>query len=134
MNVAPQSHGRHRFGFGTFFRSFRYASEGIAWMVRHQQNMRFHITATLAVVALAIGLGVPLSQWSALVFAITLVLVAEALNSAVEAVMDIIHPDHHPLVKVVKDVMAGAALLAAIGAASIGGLVFVPRIVHLAGR
>ena len=100
-------------------------------MARHQQNMRFHIIAGITAIALGIGLGVPLSQWSALVFAITVVLVAEALNSAMEAVMDIIHPDHHQMVKVVKDVMAGAALLSATGAATIGAIVFIPRIIHL---
>ena len=100
-------------------------------MLRHQQNMRFHILATLACVILGVALSIPISQWTALVFAITMVLVAEALNSAVEAVMDVIHPDHSEYVKIVKDVMAGAALLAATGAATIGCLVFIPRIIFL---
>lgn len=116
-----------------FLRSFRYAAAGVSWMLRHQQNMRVHVAAATIVVALGLGLGVPLSQWAALVFAICLVIVAEALNSAIEVVMDIVHPDHHDMVKVVKDVMAGVVLVAAIGAAAIGGLVFIPRIVHLAG-
>jgi diacylglycerol kinase (ATP) len=114
-------------------RSFGYAAEGIAWMALHQRNMRVHIVSAVAVVGLGLGLGVPLDEWSSLVFAITLVLVAEALNSAVEAVMDLVHPERHDLVKIVKDVMAGAVLIAAAGAATIGGLVFLPRIVALFG-
>ncbi len=100
-------------------------------MLKHQQNMRFHLMATAICVIAGISLGIRLAQWTALVFAITVVLVAEALNSAVEAVMDLIHPDHNEFVKIIKDVMAGAALLAAAGAATIGCLVFIPRIIYL---
>jgi diacylglycerol kinase len=121
----------HNISLRKFFQSFAYAWQGIRWMLKHQQNMRFHLMATAICVIAGISLGIRLAQWTALVFAITVVLVAEALNSAVEAVMDLIHPDHNEFVKIIKDVMAGAALLAAAGAATIGCLVFIPRIIYL---
>lgn len=92
--------------------------------------MRFHVTAAVGVVIAGAAFRLPLTQWAALVFAITLVLLAETLNTAVEAVLDIIHPDQHPLVGVVKDLAAGAVLVAALGATVIAAFVFVPEVWH----
>ena len=100
-------------------------------MLRHQPNMRFHLVAGTAAVVLGLALGLPIAQWSAVTFAVVLVLLGETLNSAIEALLDIIHPDHHPLVKVAKDLAAGAVLIAAIGAAVIALLVFVPPLARL---
>lgn len=93
--------------------------------------MRFHLVAALGVLVGAAAFRLPLEQWAAVVFAITLVLLAETLNTAVEAVLDIIHPDQHPLVRVVKDLAAGAVLVAAVGATVIAGIVFVPEFWNL---
>lgn len=108
--------------------SFRDAFRGVAFMLRHEPNMRVHLVAAVAVVGAAAGFRLPAFQWAAVVFAITLVLLAEILNTAVEALLDLVQPDHHPLVGVVKDLAAGAVLVAALGATVIAGIVFVPRI------
>ena len=96
-------------------------------MLQHEPNMRFHLVAAVGVVIAAAAFRLPIEQWTALVFAITLVLLGEILNTAIEAVLDIVQPGHHELVKVVKDVAAGAVLVAATGAVVIALIVFVPR-------
>jgi len=107
--------------------AFRDAFRGIGFMLREEAHMRFHLTAALGVVVGGAAFRVPLESWAALIFAITLVLLAETLNTAVEAVLDLVEPDHHPLVGVVKDLAAGAVLVASLGATIIALLVFVPE-------
>jgi undecaprenol kinase len=96
-------------------------------MVQHEPNMRFHLVAAVGVLIGAAAFRLPVSEWAALIFAISLVLLGEILNTAIEAVLDIVQPDEHPLVGVVKDLAAGAVLVAAVGAAVIALLVFVPE-------
>ncbi|MDQ1437691.1 MAG: undecaprenol kinase [Acidimicrobiaceae bacterium] len=108
--------------------SFRYAFRGVRYMVRREPNMRFHLVAATGVLLAAAALRLPLTEWSALVFAITLVLLGETLNTAIEAVLDIVQPEHHDRVGVVKDLAAGAVLVASAGSVVIAGIVFVPRV------
>lgn len=108
--------------------AFRDAFRGVGFMLRNEPNMRFHLVATTGVVGAAAAFRLPAFEWAAVVFAITLVLLAEILNTAVEAVLDLVHPDRHPLVRVVKDLAAGAVLVAALGATVIAGIVFVPEV------
>jgi undecaprenol kinase len=96
-------------------------------MVRHEPNMRFHLVAAVGVLIGAAAFRLPLTEWAALIFAIVLVLLGEILNTAIEAVLDIVQPDWHQRVEVVKDLAAGAVLVAAAGAAVIAAIVFVPR-------
>ena len=110
-----------------FAESFRYAVRGVRWMVVHEPNMRFHLVAAVGVLIGAAVFEVPVERWAALVFAIVLVLLGETLNTAIEAVLDLVQPDHHPLVQTVKDLAAGAVLVAAAGSLVIALLVFVPE-------
>lgn len=110
--------------------SFPHAARGIGRLLR-EPNARIHLVATLAVVSAGAAFHVTRLEWIALVFAIVLVFVAEALNTALESLADATIPDHHPLVGTAKDVAAGGVLLAAIGAVVVGALVFVPRFVEM---
>jgi diacylglycerol kinase len=91
-----------------------------------QPNARIHCAAALVVVAAASWLGVSRLEWTALLLAIALVMSAEALNTALEYVVDLASPDWHPLARDAKDVAAGAVLLCSLGAAAVGLLVFWP--------
>ena len=108
--------------------SFGYAFEGLALMLRTQPNAWIHSVATVLVISLGAWLGLPRADWALLVVAITMVWVAEALNTGIEFLADAAVPDPHQLIKHAKDVAAGAVLLASIGAAVIGALVFLPRL------
>jgi diacylglycerol kinase len=107
-------------------RSFAHAGRGI-WHLRREPNARIHLLATLTVVALAAWTHVSLLEWALLVFAIALVLTAEALNTALEHIANAVVSTRHPLVGSAKDLGAGAVLIAAIGAAIIGVLVLGPH-------
>lgn len=107
-------------------KSFRYALEGLKYTVVTQRNMRIHLVVALAV--LLISLYLPLQKMEVLVLfvAITLVLFAELINTAIEAVVDMVTSEYHPLAKIAKDVSAGATLLTAGLAIIIGISVFYP--------
>jgi diacylglycerol kinase len=111
---------------GSLRDSFRYAFEGVRYVLRTQRNMRIHLSIAAAVVALGLFLELTFTQWAVLSQTIGLVLVGEMLNTAVESLVDLVCPDYHALAKVVKDVMAGVILLTAIFAVIVGLLVLGP--------
>jgi diacylglycerol kinase (ATP) len=114
---------------GRLMRSFGYAIRGVRMMLAFQANARIHALATMIVVALGFALGIQRWEWCAIVGAIGLVWTAEGLNTALEALTDLVSPGEHPLAGRAKDVAAGAVLCAAIAAAVIGLLVFLPHFI-----
>lgn len=108
-------------------RSFVYAFRGIARLFR-ETNARLHALATLAVLTVGFFLHLSGLEWGALVFAIALVLAAEAFNTAIEALADAAVPERHPLVRDAKDLAAAGVLLAAFGAVAIAVLVLGPHL------
>lgn len=119
-------------GKRAFIGGFDHAWEGIVRAVRTQRNMRFHALAAAAVVVASAVFRVSLVEFAVLLFAITLVLAAELVNTAVEAIVDLTSPDFHPLAKIAKDASAGAVLVASIGAALVGTVIFAGRIFDFA--
>ena len=117
------------FSVGGRLRSGMHALEGIVEIMRSQHNAWLHALATLCVLAAGYVFDVSISQWCFLIMAITGVWVVEALNTAFELLCDVASPEFHPLVKKSKDVAAGAVLLSAIGAATIGLVIFLPYVV-----
>lgn len=112
-------------------RSFGYAGEGLAYLARTQPNFRVHLLATIGVVGTAVGIGATAIEIGVLVLAIGLVLLGEAVNTAIEALVDLTSPVVHPLAKVAKDVAAAGVLLAA-GAAAVAGVAILgPRLYGL---
>ncbi len=129
--VVPTSPERVAFDLRLVLRSFTFAFAGIMLMLRTQRNAQVHLCITCIVIVGGVFFGVSRGEWLALVLAITLVLALEAINTAIEAVVDLASPQIHPLAKRAKDAAAGAVLLGAIGAAIVGFMVFLPRIVAL---
>lgn len=114
------------FSFAARMRSFRYAVAGIALLLRDEHNARIHLVAALFVVIAAWWLGAGSVQWALLILCIGGVLLAEAMNSAVEYLGDAVSEEQHPLIGKAKDVAAGGVLLMSIAAAVVGAMVFVP--------
>lgn len=100
--------------------SIQHALRGLAIVLRAQRNAWIHAAASLLVMSLAIWLQVEARDWAALLLAIGLVWMAELLNTALEAVVDLASPDAHPLARAGKDVGAAAVLLAAATSAAVG--------------
>ena len=115
-------------------RSFGHAFRGLKVLLQTQQNARIHASATVLVAAAAALLRISSIEWALIVLAIVCVWATEALNTAVEFVVDLVSPGHHPLAAKAKDVAAGAVLVAAIGAAIVGGLVFGPHVLRMLER
>jgi diacylglycerol kinase len=116
---------------GRLVASFGFALRGIVALLRTQANARIHFAATIAVVAAGFFFAITRMEWCAIASAIGLVWTAEGLNTAIECVVDLVSPDHHPLAGRAKDIAAGAVLIAALIAAIIGALVFVPHFAAL---
>ncbi len=121
---------RESFSVKKRLRSFRFAWRGIAAVVRSQQNAWIHATAAVLAVGLGFYAGLGRTEWALVTLAIVMVWTAEGLNTAVEALGDAVSRDDHPMVGRAKDAAAGAVLFAAVGAAVIGALVFLPRVLH----
>ena len=111
-------------------KSFVYAFAGIASAVRGERNMRIHLLAAVAAVSLGAWLGLSACEWTAVVVCCALVMSLECLNTAIEAAVDLASPDIHPLAKKAKDCAAGAVLIAAIGSAIVGCIIFAPKVVR----
>ncbi|WP_025683263.1 diacylglycerol kinase family protein [Paenibacillus maysiensis] len=104
--------------------TFRYAAEGVMYALRTQVNMRIHVVVALLVIVAGLTLHISRLDWLFVCVAIAIVIAAELFNTAVEAAVDLISPDIHPLAKAAKDTAAGAVLLAAVFAVIIGIFVF----------
>ena len=106
--------------------SFRFAFAGVRLMLLSQPNARLHAGATLLVVIVGSWLGLGRVEWALLVLVMGLVWVAESINTAIEAVVDLASPELHPLAKRAKDVAAAAVLAGALTAIIVGLLILGP--------
>lgn len=106
-----------------FIDSVNCAIDGILYTARTQKHMRHHFLAALVILFASLMLRVSSVEFVLLALAVSFVLFAELLNTAVEVVVDMISPEFHPMAKIAKDVAAGAVLVAAFGTAIMGYLV-----------
>jgi diacylglycerol kinase (ATP) len=114
--------------------SLNWAFEGVIHVLRTQRNMRIHFGVATAVLILAFSYGVTKLELMALLVAISFVLIAEMVNTAIEATIDLATTSFDPLAKMAKDIAAAAVLIAAVNAVIIGYLVFADRLAEPSGR
>ena len=100
----------------------RVATSGLVHTFKTQRHMRFHLYVVLVVTLLGVFFNLGLREMLVLLFTISLVLVAEMFNSAIEATVDLVHPNYHPMAKFAKDIAAGAVLITTIIALVVGSL------------
>jgi len=116
--------------FKTFITSriaaFGHAFRGWGYVLQTQHNAWIHSVVAVVVVAMGLWLGLSQTGWAIIVLTIAMVFTAEFINTAIEAVVDLAMPLHHPLAKVGKDVGAGAVLVAALAGVIIGLLILGP--------
>lgn len=112
-------------------KSFAYAFNGIIALIKNEHNARIHLFATICVIPAGFFFHLSAGEWIAVIFAIGFVFSAEAVNSAIEYLADFVSPGRHELIRLAKDIAAAAVLFAAITAAIVGLIIFLPKIINL---
>lgn len=116
-------------GKNPLYKSFGYAFEGIFAGIRGERNMKIHCFAAVCVVVAGVLFHISVTEWCICLVLFGLILSLELVNTAIEAVVDLVTEDKKPLTKLAKDTAAGAVLIAAVMAAMAGLLIFVPKLI-----
>lgn len=124
---------RHHLIYKNYFlkrgRSFVYAWQGIVSLFGNEPNARIHLCVALLVVAAGFFFNISASEWCLVTLCIGGVFMAEAFNTAIEKLCDKVFPQTDSLIKIAKDVAAGAVLLFVFAAVTVGLIVFLPKII-----
>jgi len=120
-----------RFSLKKRLHSFKYAFQGIGYLLKNEHNAWIHLFIAICVIIVGFLLHVSPSEWIAIILAIGIVFAAEAFNTAIEALSDVISSDYKRLIRRAKDVAAGGVLLTVIAAVAIGLIIFVPKLIAL---
>jgi len=119
------------FSWTSRLKSFKYAWEGISAFLQSEHNAWIHFMCSIAVLTLAVLIPVNTTELLALVFAIGFVWVAEMFNTCIERMLDFVSPERHPEIKFIKDLAAGAVLVAALVSVIVAIVVFIPKLFAL---
>jgi len=120
-----------KFSVKRLVKSFDNAIRGVSFLLKSEQNARVHAVITILVGVLAFVLGVSRVESAILFMAVILVFAIEIINTAIEKVFDVCHPEDHVLIRAAKDAMAGAVLISAVIATVVGIFIFLPYIKSL---
>ena len=120
-----------RRGFGRFFRSFSYSIEGLKYAYKYEQSMMIHVIATILVICANIFFQVTGIEWLITILAIGMVLSAELFNTAIEAVVDLVTLEIHPLAKIAKDCGSASTFVIFVVAIILNIIIFLPKIIAL---
>lgn len=117
-----------KFSIRARVKSFKYAFSGLKLFFISEHNARIHLFAAFLAIALSFYLQLSGLEWIAILGVISAVLVAELINSAIEKLADVVSPEIHSKIKMVKDLAAAAVLVAAFLALAVGGIIFLPKL------
>jgi len=114
----------------TFFNAVLFALQGIKQFISRDRNGKIQIAFGATAIILGFTVSLTPFQWLLVLFCIGLVISLEMINSAIERYCDLVTTDFHPGIKVIKDVAAGAVLVASITSLIIGLIIFIPALVQ----
>ena len=123
----PKHRQQYRIFWGRIA-SFRYAGQGVAYMLRTQHNAWIHAVLTFAGIVAGFCFGITAAEWCLMVLAMAAVWAAESFNTALEIIVDIASPETRPAAGRAKDIAAAAVLLCAVSAFVVGLIVFLPYV------
>jgi diacylglycerol kinase (ATP) len=126
--ITEKCYPGRKFSWKERAKSFVYAWMGIVSFLRSEHNARLHLLATVAIITLSISVGITSAEAIALVLCMAVVWITEIINTAIEKTMDFISIEWHPRIKQIKDLAAGAVLVAAIAAVLVGLIIFIPKL------
>ncbi len=121
----------NKFSIKNRIKSFAYAFNGLKILLKNEHNARIHLITAICVVILGFVFHISHAEWIVIIFTIGFVFAMEIVNSSIEYLADHISPDYSEQIKKVKDLSAAAVFVAAISAAVIGLLVFIPKLFTL---
>lgn len=114
--------------FSKLFRSFRHAGSGIMETLKTEQNFKIHVLCGILIFIFALFTGISNTEYIAIIISVSILLILEIINTALEKVIDIIKPRVHQYAADIKDILAGAVLLSALSCAIVVLFVFMPYI------
>ena len=120
-------------GLHRLFKSFTYAFDGLKYAFKYEQNILVHTLATILVIIFGILFKISITEWLVLALIIGLVIATELINTSIEATIDLVTKEVHPLAKIAKDTAAAAVLVFGLTAIVIGCIIFLPKIITLIG-
>ena len=130
MNSKKQEKHK-KMSFKRFLNSVKYSIEGLNHAYRNEQSLWLHGAGTILAIILGLALGISFNQWAIIIIALVVVLAVELLNTAIEATVDLVTKEIHPLAKVAKDCASAAAFVSGIMATIICLFIFIPYIIDL---
>lgn len=110
---------------------FHFAWEGIIEAIKLERNLKVHLSITCIVFLLGWFVHLTLMEWVIIVLVIGFVLALELVNTAIEEIINYLKPEIHPHAKLIKDIAAGAVFIAALTAAIVGLLIFIPKLISM---
>ncbi len=120
-------------GIHRLFKSFSYAIDGLKYAFKYEQNILVHTLAMILVIIAGFIFKISLFEWLVLFLIIGLVIATELINTSIEATIDLVTKEIHPLAKIAKDTAAAAVLVFGLTAIVIGCIIFIPKILVLIG-
>lgn len=112
-------------------RSFGYAFKGLGYAAKTQLNFRVHLIASITAIFMGYALQIAGQEWQWIILCIAIVLMAELFNTALEFLVDLVSPEYNELAGHVKDISAGAVVVAALFAFVTGAIILLPKILLL---
>ncbi len=131
MSMISRDERKKQKGIKKFINSFSYPIKGLRYAYKNEQNLAVDVGIALLVVIFGFLFRINKYEWAILVLTIGLVISCELINTAIEAVVDLVTEEYHPLAKVAKDTSAAAVLVFALVAIVVGLIIFVPKIIGL---
>ncbi len=111
-----------------YFHSFGYAFSGIKQCFKSEINFKVHCVAAIVAVALGLALDINSTEWILVILCIAFVLCFEMVNTVIEKLCNVVQPEKHPAIKIIKDISAAAVLISALSSITIGAIIFLPKI------
>ncbi len=109
-------------------KSVGYAFKGAIFLIKTEASIKIQVALAILVTTAGFFFDISSTEWILQCFAVALVMSIEGVNTAIEAVADFIHPEHHKKIGIIKDIAAGAVFIAAFFASIIGGIIYLPKI------
>ena len=131
MSMISRDERKKQKGIKKFINSFSYPIKGLRYAYKNEQNLAVDVGIALLVVIFGFLFRINKYEWAILVLTIGLVISCELMNTAIEAVVDLVTEEYHPLAKVAKDTASAAVLIFAFVAVIVGLIIFVPKILLL---